>query len=96
MSHDLRPVAVAAAWATDVAILPVARLLLGAAVFVFGLAAMRRFDPADLDASALQMTLGLARRSRRCAGVPGTTLSRRVIGIAFLCRRRRDDATWMR
>jgi hypothetical protein len=68
------------------AVLPVALLLLGAAVFVFGL---RRDAPVlglrlTWIASLLQMILGLALTLAALReAVPGTTLSRRVIGLAF-------------
>jgi hypothetical protein len=87
VSRDLRPVApLPPPGRRMLAILPVALLLLGAAVFVFGL---RRDAPVlglrlTWIASALQMTLGLALTIAALReAVPGTTLSRRVIGIAF-------------
>jgi hypothetical protein len=68
------------------AVLPLALLLLGAAVFVFGL----RPDAPVLGlrltwiASLLQMILGLGLTLAALReAVPGTTLSRRMIGLTF-------------
>jgi len=87
ISRDLRPVApLAPPVARTLALLPLALLLLGAAVFVFGL---RRDAPIlgmklTWMSSALQMILGLVLAGAALReSVPGTTLSRRVIGLAF-------------
>lgn len=87
ISRDLRPVTPLRrpAWRA-LPLWPIAILLLIAAVFIFGL----RRDAPQLGwtltwiASSLQMLLGLALAMLALReSVPGTTLSRRVIGLAF-------------
>jgi hypothetical protein len=87
ISADLRPVRPLARPARRaLPLVPIAVLLLTAAVFIFGL---RRDAPRlgltlTWAASTLQMFLGLALATAALReSVPGTTLSRRAIGLVF-------------
>jgi hypothetical protein len=87
VSRDLRPLApLAAPSRRTLWLVPIALVLLCAAVLVFGL---RRDAPIlgfklTWVASVLQMLLGLALTTAALReSVPGTTLSRRAVGLAF-------------
>ena len=87
IARDLRPVApLATPTRRSLQLMPVAVALLFAAVVIFGLRRdAGRIGPVlTWGASTLQMILGLALVVAALReAVPGTTLSRRVVGIAF-------------